>query len=278
MSHSPERNGGPPPPGGGRLWSSWSNAQLLLWSGACLAGNAVLQSLLFTLTDNLFVPLLGGGLLGVLLPCRLLARTAGGSLASEFRLGPVRPAVAVWSAAAAAASLLPTAYLAYVSQRLHPIDPTWAAFEAEHLPRGPLATTVAFAAAVVVAPLAEELLFRGLLHRLGARIWGPWPAALLSAGAFALLHGQPWFLLGLLGLGLLLAYIFETTHSVTACAVAHALHNGVALTVLLAEGRRLAPEAAPPAAADAPALWQVGASLVLLALSCLALRRAARRA
>jgi len=42
--------------------------------------------------------------------------------------------------------------------------------------------------AVVLAPVAEELVFRGILLRSLARRFSPWAAAFGSAGAFALGH------------------------------------------------------------------------------------------
>ncbi len=43
-------------------------------------------------------------------------------------------------------------------------------------------------AVVVVAPVLEEVLFRGLLLSYLRRRMGPWPSVLISAGAFAMVH------------------------------------------------------------------------------------------
>ena len=59
---------------------------------------------------------------------------------------------------------------------------------------------LAFGAVVVVGPLAEEIIFRGLIHRVFSRTWGPWPAIIASALVFGLVHGEPWYLLGLVGM------------------------------------------------------------------------------
>jgi len=88
---------------------------------------------------------------------------------------------------------------------------------------------------VVLAPLVEEILFRGLLQRLVSRAWGPWAGIVVSALVFGLVHGEPWFLFGLIAVGLVLGFLYEATGSLIACWAAHALHNAVSLVVLFVQ-------------------------------------------
>ena len=53
---------------------------------------------------------------------------------------------------------------------------------------GPGTRAAVVVTAVLLAPVAEELVFRGILLRALARRFSPWAAALGSAGAFALAH------------------------------------------------------------------------------------------
>ena len=81
---------------------------------------------------------------------------------------------------------------------------------------------------VVIAPIVEELIFRGagfgLLRRFGATI-----AILVTAFAFAAIHGlfEAFPLLFLFGAGL--AWLRERTGSVYPCIVLHGAFNGIAL-------------------------------------------------
>ena len=71
-------------------------------------------------------------------------------------------------------------------------------------PRGGGREPAYLAATVVLAPLFEEIVYRGrLLPALVARV-GRGPALLLSSAAFALPHATPWAILGSLGAGLVL--------------------------------------------------------------------------
>jgi membrane protease YdiL (CAAX protease family) len=84
--------------------------------------------------------------------------------------------------------------------------------------------------AVVLGPLFEELLFRGFLQPLLQRSLGPWPAIVLAAAGFALLHGQQyqwaWQQLLVVGLaGVAFGYARYKTNSTAAAALLHGGYN-----------------------------------------------------
>jgi uncharacterized protein len=79
---------------------------------------------------------------------------------------------------------------------------------------------------VVFAPIFEELAFRGLLFALFRRRLAFVPAALLSAGIFAVAHGYGWIgFISVLWSGLLWAWAYEKTGSLLPGMIAHALNN-----------------------------------------------------
>lgn len=85
----------------------------------------------------------------------------------------------------------------------------------------------------VVAPVVEELTFRGLGYSLLSR-YGPWTAIVLTGLAFGLAHGlvQAFPFLAAFGMGL--AYLRSRVNSVVPGMVVHGLFNAVALTVAVA--------------------------------------------
>jgi membrane protease YdiL (CAAX protease family) len=90
-------------------------------------------------------------------------------------------------------------------------------------------------AAVVFAPIFEEVIFRGLLYgSLRARL--SWPtAALASALVFGLAHGYgPTGFASVLVSGLLWAWIYERTGSLLPCIAAHVINNAAVAVTLLA--------------------------------------------
>jgi uncharacterized protein len=82
----------------------------------------------------------------------------------------------------------------------------------------------------IVAPVIEELLFRGVGQSL-LQFTGRWPSILLVGIAFGLWHGLVQALLILIPFGIGLAYLRDRTRSVVPGMVVHALFNGAALAV-----------------------------------------------
>ena len=88
--------------------------------------------------------------------------------------------------------------------------------------------------AVVVAPISEELLFRGFLQPALGRWTGRWLAIILSAAFFAAAHMDLYALPLLFVLGVALAYIYDRTRSLAAPVALHMAFNGVSLLSVFA--------------------------------------------
>jgi uncharacterized protein len=86
----------------------------------------------------------------------------------------------------------------------------------------------------VVAPVAEELFFRGMLYPVLRRRWGPGWAIFLNAALFALVHFIPLLLPGLFYIGLVLAWVRERSGSVIPCIILHAIQNGLVVIGIFA--------------------------------------------
>ena len=88
---------------------------------------------------------------------------------------------------------------------------------------------------VVVAPLTEELLVRGLILRGFLGQYSARKAILASSIFFGLLHLNPWQFIGATALGILFAWWFIETRSMLSCFLGHAFANALPLaaTVLL---------------------------------------------
>ena len=95
---------------------------------------------------------------------------------------------------------------------------------------------MAIFATVIVAPLAEELFFRGLLQSaLRSYIGKPWISILISSALFMAVHGpmyqdMPSLFVLAVGLG----YLYERTGRLLAPMVAHAVFNSAMLWLTLA--------------------------------------------
>ncbi len=87
----------------------------------------------------------------------------------------------------------------------------------------------------VIAPICEELLFRGFIFT-SLRNWhGPWVAAVLTAIIFGAVHGLSAPAVDLLPLALLgfgLCLLYRATGSLYPCIAAHCLNNAIAFGAL----------------------------------------------
>ncbi|HJR46027.1 MAG TPA: type II CAAX endopeptidase family protein [Actinomycetota bacterium] len=91
-----------------------------------------------------------------------------------------------------------------------------------------------FALAAVVAPVAEEFLFRGLLYPLLRDKAKVAFAVAVSALAFALLHFIPPLIPVFLAMGVVFALVVERYKSVYPAMLVHGLNNGVVMVGLYA--------------------------------------------
>ena len=92
---------------------------------------------------------------------------------------------------------------------------------------------VAVLAIVVLAPIAEELFFRGVVFNAFLRERGPRLAYLGSAALFAVIHLSIVALLPIFLLGLALAWVYDRTGSLLAPIVMHAVVNGLSVAIAL---------------------------------------------
>jgi len=83
--------------------------------------------------------------------------------------------------------------------------------------------------AIGVAPVAEEILFRGIWFLHYRRSFGPVVGCFVSAFAFALFHGTVVHLPSTFLFGLFLAFVYHYTGRLMVCMALHVCFNGLAL-------------------------------------------------
>jgi len=89
------------------------------------------------------------------------------------------------------------------------------------------------AMAIVVAPLAEEFIFRGYLYPVGKKYFGPFLSTLVTAALFAALHGHMASLPALFTLALCLTLSYEKSGSLLVPRIMHAVFNAVSVIGIL---------------------------------------------
>ena len=86
--------------------------------------------------------------------------------------------------------------------------------------------TIAWIIIVIVAPIVEELLFRGIILNRWRFLFGPRTGFWLTAVLFALFHGRSFFLV--LPLAVLLGHLYLRSGDLWSAIAAHAVNNAIA--------------------------------------------------
>ena len=115
-------------------------------------------------------------------------------------------------------------------------------------------------AIAILAPVVEEILFRGiLLHRWAAR-WGSTTGVVVSSALFAILHIE---FIGHFVFGVTMAMLYVRTRSLWAPIAAHVLNNSLVMALMLPDALAGKPEVRPTIDQFRDE-WQTGLAALLL--------------
>jgi membrane protease YdiL (CAAX protease family) len=107
--------------------------------------------------------------------------------------------------------------------------------------KSPMGLIVVFLLLAVIAPVAEEILFRGVVFSGLRDSWGEGWAIVVSSVLFGVIHLQPLVMIPTAILGLLLAKVFSMTRSLWASIALHSAYNATimlfGILVLRATGK-----------------------------------------
>jgi membrane protease YdiL (CAAX protease family) len=84
---------------------------------------------------------------------------------------------------------------------------------------------LAFITMVVIAPVVEELIYRGIILDGLIRKYSPWKAILISSLIFGLVHLNPWQLITGFVIGIFIGWAYYYTRNLAVCIAIHATAN-----------------------------------------------------
>ncbi|MDP3014049.1 MAG: type II CAAX endopeptidase family protein [Candidatus Subteraquimicrobiales bacterium] len=91
---------------------------------------------------------------------------------------------------------------------------------------------IAVLVVVIIAPVVEELFFRGFMYQAIKKQMGTSKAILFSSAIFALFHPQAWLLIPMMIMGIILAWLYEKFGSLGPPIILHALNNLVSVIII----------------------------------------------
>lgn len=104
------------------------------------------------------------------------------------------------------------------------------------MPEGFLGVAIMATVVIVVAPIAEEIVYRGVLLGALERRWGRTAGLVVSALVFSAVHGSVAGFVPLAVVGGLMGWLYRASGSLRVAIVAHALFNAMGVAVLVAQG------------------------------------------
>jgi membrane protease YdiL (CAAX protease family) len=209
-----------------------NNYFLLFFCGSCVLSSMYIQQL-FLVAGQHRLGIGISALVGIILPAYLLLRRFPSGLAGQLRL--VRPRVhrmiLVVIATCASVVLIDQIYI--VNQRFSPIPEDYVQAIRDLKPTNPSQFAVTFAGLCLLVPLAEEIIFRGLIQQVFARNMHAVLGVFLLAGVtFGAVHFNAHLLISIAAFGCFLGYVYHVTGNLAYTIVAHALFNTVAFAQL----------------------------------------------
>ena len=96
----------------------------------------------------------------------------------------------------------------------------------------PISFAIIAFSAVVIAPLVEEIFFRGFMYQAFRKTMRLWPAAILTSLIFGLAHIDPSIIIPIALVGMILLGIYRWTGNLWSSIITHAGYNAIAVTAL----------------------------------------------
>jgi len=164
------------------------------------------------------------------IPIYLWARRNKTDLKQLFRLNPVSKVSLLAVVPLSLGLTILTDEMDRIAQMVLPALSEFTKIQEMMTISGPFSAFIIIGVVVLIAPLVEELIFRGFLQRvLEYRFRDITKAVLYSAFAFAFIHFNPWWVVQIYIIGVFLGYVAWRTNSIWTSFVIHAINNGIAV-------------------------------------------------
>ncbi len=240
MEETPERNSHLTSPD---LFAFFNHYFLLFFSLSCILSSLFIQEL-FIMLGQFRLAIGVAPALGILLPVFLLARRFPSGLMKQFHITRPRVRISIYVVLATLAMVVIVSHLYVISQHFMPPPETYIEALERYRPTSVAAAVVTFLGLCLVVPVAEEIVFRGMIQEIFSRNMRGSFAVVLAGVFFGVIHLNPQLLAGLVCFGIFLGILFHVTSSLSYSILSHGVLNAVAflqLALLSEESLETAP-------------------------------------
>jgi membrane protease YdiL (CAAX protease family) len=240
MEETPERNSHLTPPD---LFTFFNHYFLLFFSLSCILSSLFIQEL-FIMLGQFRLAIGVAPALGILLPIFLLARRFPAGFMKQLQVTRPRVRISIYVVLATLAMVVIVAQLYVISQNFMPPPETYVEALEQYRPTSVATAVVTFLGLCLVVPVAEEIVFRGMIQEIFSRNMRGSFAVMLAGVFFGVIHLNPQLLAGLVCFGIFLGILFHVTSSLSYSILSHGVLNTVAflqLALLSKESLETAP-------------------------------------
>lgn len=214
------------------IFAVFNNYLLLFFGFSCILSNVFIQQL-FVMMGQTRAGTVVGPVLGVILPVYLVTHRFPAGFRRQLLIR--RPQVL-----RTAQVLIATLLVAVIVDYIYVLSAKFTAAPAEYVeglkelkPSGGPAIVLTYFGLCVFVPLAEEIVFRGLVQRVFTRNMGGVLAMVLAGAFFGVIHLTPQMLLSMIAFGIFLGYLFYATSNLTYPILAHCAFNTISYVQLV---------------------------------------------
>jgi membrane protease YdiL (CAAX protease family) len=213
------------------VFTAVNNYFLLFFAASCVLSSMYIQQI-FVMVEHYREGIGVSSLFGIILPVFMLTRRFPSGIRRQLRIARPRWGRLLLVIAATAGAVVVVDQIYVITQNLSPVPDDYAEAIRELKPDTALEFVITLAGRCLLVPVAEEVVFRGLIQQVFTRNMGPVIAVGLAGALFGAVHLNAHLLISISVFGWYLGWVYYATGNLTYTIVAHAVFNMAALAQL----------------------------------------------
>jgi membrane protease YdiL (CAAX protease family) len=223
------------------VFTAVNNYFLLFLCGSCVLSSMYVQQV-FVYIGQYRLGVGVSALLAIIVPLYILLRRVGPGFARQIRLAPPRASRVIYTLVATLATVVIVDQIYLINQQFSPVPPEYVESLRDLRPAGGGSFVVIFIGLCVMVPIAEEMVFRGMIQQVFTRNMGGVAGFVMAGLVFGAVHLNAHLLISICFFGLFLSFVYYVTGNLSYTIIAHALFNTTALLQLTFSGASEAAE------------------------------------
>lgn len=169
----------------------------------------------------------------LVVPIVIFLRRNKMSLLENFRLNVITKRTVLLSMLLSFGTVMISSEINIIIDKIVPIPQSFLNLETLLSPESSVSMLLIFTTIVLIAPIGEEMVFRGFLQQYLEDYWGDITRAILATSLFfAFIHFNPYWAIQIYIMGLLLGYLSWKTKSIYPSIIVHVAINGTSMLFL----------------------------------------------